>query len=160
MDFKDVEQLQLDIVRAIGRDSLYLQSADAQRHLDPISVLGTYAGYLFLAFATAAGRQLWSKLKTRAEKLGESAADVVWNTVTADENEPQHETPEQLAARIQKVAEDLRRLASALAPDDVADAFARGENALASRLTIDHVPEDRSRNIAFSARRAIEPWLV
>ena len=66
MDDQSAESVGLRIVAAIGRDGLYITSADKERHFDGASFVAFYGGQLFLTLVTAAASQFWDKLGLRS----------------------------------------------------------------------------------------------
>jgi hypothetical protein len=75
MDDQSAESVRLRIVAAIGRDGLYITSADKERHFDGASFVAFYGGQLFLTLVTAAASQFWDKLKEEGAK---KLVDVAW----------------------------------------------------------------------------------
>jgi hypothetical protein len=148
----DVEELRSRIANEIGRDKILITSADTQRHFDPASFVAFYAGGLFLAFVSAAGKRLWEKIQQQGEKAGEHAVNAVWDTVAMKligaSHDAENDSDEKQIERIKGANSGLRQIGAEVEKRYLEDFLDAGQIAVESRLRRDHFPEAKAKRIA------------
>jgi hypothetical protein len=152
METAAVEELRSRIVSEIGRDSVLITSDDKQRHFDGVSFVAYYAGALFIAFVTAAGKRLWEKIKEQSEKAGERVVDAGWDLVAEKlskaSDDAADESDTNQIERIKEASSGLHELSTELTSHYITDFLAAGEKAVEAHLRQDHFSEAKAKRIA------------
>lgn len=152
MQSAEVEELRSRIVNEIGRDKILITSADTQRHFDAASFVAFYAGGLFLAFVSAAGRRLWEKIQEQGAKAGERAVDAVWDSVARElsgaSEDAEHDSDERQIERIKGANNGLRQVGAEVEKRYIKEFLEAGQIAVANRLRCDHFPDAKAKRIA------------
>jgi len=142
------EALRAELRKIIGRDYLYVQAKDEQRHFDPITLATAYAGALFLAFVTGA-----------ATTIGETTAKDVWRRVSAllsgaEPTEASDSTAQLL--QIGKADQALKALAAALSEDYLRTFIEAGRGCVEQRLCSNNFPEAKAKHISTKFAEFVE----
>jgi hypothetical protein len=161
MGNESAEGIRLRIVTAIGRDSLFITSADKERHFDGVSFVAFYAGQLFLTFVTVAGAELWEKLKEEGAK---KVVDVAWEKASgALDNvlgKGEAKSDVEQIERIKEASSALGQLGREVEKKYLEAFVAAGRVAVEAQLRQDNLPDAKAKGIAAAVAQEIESKLT
>ena len=161
MDDQSAESVRLRIVTAIGRDGLYITSADKERHFDGASFIAFYGGQLFLTLVTAAAGQFWDKLKEEgAKKLVDVAWEKAAGTLKAFLGKSEVKSDAEQIERIKEASSALGQLGREVEKQYLAEFVAAGQAAVEERLRRDNLPHAKAKRIAAAVAREVEGKLA
>jgi hypothetical protein len=161
MDDQSAESVRLRILVAIGRDSLYITSADKTRHMDGASFVTFYGGQLFLFLVTAAASQFWDKLKEEGAK---KLVDVAWekgaSTLKTFLGKSDVASDAEQIGRIKEASSALGQLGREVEKQYLAEFVAAGRAAVEERLRRDNFPQTKAKRIAAAVAQEVEGKLA
>jgi hypothetical protein len=156
MGDESAENIRLRIVAAIGRDSLFITSADKERHLDGVSFFAFYGGQLFLTFVMTAGEQIWEKLKQEgAKKLVDVAWEKAAGALSAFLDKGEAKSDGEQIERIKEASSALGLLGREVEKEYLETFVAAGQAAVEARLRHDNLPHAKAKRIAAAVAKEV-----
>jgi hypothetical protein len=134
------ENLRSALQKIIGRDYVYVEATDDQRHFDPITAAIIYAGGLFLVFVNAA-----------VKKMGETAGKAITEKVSAQLGMADPTVKPDKAVQLDQIKaadQALRQLGTTLAGDYFKNFIEAGRRDLEKQLLKNNFPPAKAKRIS------------
>jgi hypothetical protein len=134
------ETLRSSLQKIIGRDYVYIEAMDDQRHSDPITAAIIYAGGLFLVFVAAA-------VKKMGETAGKEIIEKVSSQLGNADPAVKPDKPVQLE-QIKAADQALTQLGTTLAGDYFKNFIEAGRRDVEKQLLKNNFPPAKAKRIS------------
>ena len=158
MDDQSAESVRLRIVAAIGRDGLYITSADKERHFDGASFVAFYGGQLFLTLVTGSRLSILGQIG--AKKLVDVAWEKAAGTLKAFLGMGEVKSDAEQIERIKEASSALGQFGREVEKQYLAEFVAAGQAAVEERLRRDNLPHAKAKRIAAAVAKEVKGKLA